>query len=191
MKMCQNLNKNQFNFARFAFQGVQEISKGGSRLQADWEAVERTLYQEENLEIALKPNIAHECKLWKESFPYLRIRGQRIDNPINQRKQQLRQQVITAVVDQLIERIAGQGFNIGHDCKVQRPAAPSRESYFERGKHKQEKGSGTTLIPTSNTFLRLVRSKLPLPLSICTIFDKRLDSTSGSQSVQKCADHPA
>lgn len=106
-------------------------------LQSKWEAIEENLYQEESSSPELSPRLINECKLWKESFPYLRVRGRRIDHPLNQKKTKLRQQVITTVVDQLIEKISGEGLDLSRDKQVQRPAAPSKESYFERGKVKK------------------------------------------------------
>jgi len=101
-----------------------------------WLAVESFLYDEDPPANAKMPyQLIQECKLWKETFPYLRIKGQQIQNPNSEKKKSLKHTVVAAVVDEIIDKFNANGLKLDSDNGyVDRPMAPNRESYFERGK---------------------------------------------------------
>lgn len=76
-KINQVLDINIFKF--------QDTIDSGSQIDNQWDAIERTLYQEEGEQVT-DPYLMKECKLWRETFPHFRVRGTqiKIEKPENE-----------------------------------------------------------------------------------------------------------
>ncbi|KAL0280948.1 UNVERIFIED_CONTAM: hypothetical protein PYX00_002093 [Menopon gallinae] len=142
-----------------------DIENPSNHIKDEWEAIERTLYQENGMHVT-DPELLKECRLWRETFPHIRVRGTAVKtednestpiqktksvqaiNPnqielgqLSEKREKIKKKVVSQIVDKLISKLNLSKENVSENEKVVEVDREDRKSNLKSSRIELEKES--------------------------------------------------